>query len=305
MSQNPNPQASYGQEHLHVFAALAHPFEGDEVKVRQQGGRHLHYITARTAMNRLDNVVGPANWWDCYIPNENSVLCQLSIRLPDGTVITKQDAGGYAGMSDQGDDDKSGYSDAFKRAAVKFGVGRFYLDSPVRYHPVPGFPGYMVGDDASVWSQWERGRWKRRRASWRRLKTPLDNHGYPQVNLSQPGGRKQHFRLHRLVLLCFEGHLPEGQLSRHLNGDRGDNRLGNLMYGTDFENAGDALLHGTAVRGERCPAAKLTEQEVAEIRRLVNQGIPQKQLAARFGVSRPTVSEIVSGKTWAIDQEAN
>ncbi len=76
-------------------------------------------------MNRLDAVLGPENWWDEYAPGENSVLCRLTVRLPDGSILTKADAGGYAGMPDSGDDDKSGFSDAFKRAAVKFGVGRY------------------------------------------------------------------------------------------------------------------------------------------------------------------------------------
>src|SRR3954470_33658 len=109
-----------------LFAALAAPFENHEVKIRPaQGGRQLHYITARTAMNRLDGVLGPENWWDEYIPSQNSVLCRLTLRLPDGSTVTKADAGGYAGMADQGDDDKSGFSDAFKRAAAKFGVARY------------------------------------------------------------------------------------------------------------------------------------------------------------------------------------
>src|SRR6478609_165897 len=109
-----------------LFAALAAPFESHEVKIRPaQGGRQLHYITARTAMNRLDGVLGPENWWDEYLPSQNSVLCKLTLRLPDGSTVTKADAGGYAGMADQGDDDKSGFSDAFKRAAAKFGVARY------------------------------------------------------------------------------------------------------------------------------------------------------------------------------------
>jgi hypothetical protein len=108
-----------------LFAALAAPFDPNEVKSRQQAGRTLYYITARTAMNRLDAVLGPEGWWDSYLPMEHSVLCTLTIRLPDGTTLAKQDAGGYAGMSDQGDDDKSGYSDSFKRACVKFGTGRY------------------------------------------------------------------------------------------------------------------------------------------------------------------------------------
>lgn len=112
-------------KHPDLFAALAAPFAPDEVKVRSQSGRQLHYITARVVMNRLDSVLGPENWWDEYTPNENSVLCRLTIRLPDESTLSKADAGGYAGMADSGDDDKSGYSDAFKRAAVKFGVARY------------------------------------------------------------------------------------------------------------------------------------------------------------------------------------
>jgi hypothetical protein len=112
-------------QHRDLFAALAAPFDSDEVKLRSQAGRQLHYVTARTVMNRLDDVLGPENWWDDFVPLEHSVICRLTIRLPDGTTLTKADAGGYAGMADPGDDDKSGFADAFKRAAVKFGVARY------------------------------------------------------------------------------------------------------------------------------------------------------------------------------------
>jgi hypothetical protein len=117
-----------------LFAALAAPFEPEEVKLRTQSGRQLHYVTARTVMNRLDDVLGPENWWDDFVPLEHSVICRLTIRLPDGTTLTKSDAGGYAGMADPGDDDKSGFADAFKRAAVKIGVGRYlYRDGIPRF----------------------------------------------------------------------------------------------------------------------------------------------------------------------------
>jgi hypothetical protein len=121
-------------QHRDLFAALAAPFESEEVKLRTQAGRQLHYVTARTVMNRLDDVLGPENWWDDFVPLEHSVICRLTIRLPDGTTLTKSDAGGYAGMADPGDDDKSGFADAFKRAAVKFGVGRYlYRDGIPRF----------------------------------------------------------------------------------------------------------------------------------------------------------------------------
>ncbi len=126
---------------LRLFADLAEPFRPDQVKVRSGGGgRQMHYITARDVMNRMDDVLGPANWWDDYVPLEHSVICRLTIRLPNGMTLTKSDAGGYAGMSDPGDDDKSGFADAYKRAAVKFGVGRYlYRDG------IPEFVASMLG----------------------------------------------------------------------------------------------------------------------------------------------------------------
>jgi Rad52/22 family double-strand break repair protein len=120
-----------------LFAALAAPFDPTEVKALSKSGRQIHYVTARTVMNRLDAVVGPENWWDRYrTGGENSVVCALTVRLPCGAEVTKEDAGGFAGMADSGDDDKSAYSDAFKRAAAKFLVARYlYRDGVPYFHP--------------------------------------------------------------------------------------------------------------------------------------------------------------------------
>src|SRR4051812_2798702 len=166
-------------KHPDLFASLAAPFEPNEVKVRSTAGRQLHYITARTAMNRLDNVLGPENWWDEYAPHENSVLCRLTIRLPDGQVLTKADAGGYAGMADSGDDDKSGYSDAFKRAAVKFGVARYlYRDGVPSFTqdgPAPAdgrSPAPAAGKPvAETWGRYISGRLRKLNAEWLREMT--------------------------------------------------------------------------------------------------------------------------------------
>jgi hypothetical protein len=121
-------------QHPELFEALAAPFGAAELKNRPQAGKQMPYVTARTIMNRLDEVLGPENWWDEYVPLEHSVICRMTIRLPDGTTLTKSDAGGYAGLADPGDDDKSGFADAFKRTAVKFGVGRYlYRDGVARF----------------------------------------------------------------------------------------------------------------------------------------------------------------------------
>ena len=112
-------------QHIEIFAGLAAPFAEDEVRSRRQNGRDFQYITARMVMNRLDEVLGPENWWDDYTPIENAVVCRLTLQLPDGTILTKCDAGGFTTTADTGDYEKSGFSDAFKREAVKFGVGRY------------------------------------------------------------------------------------------------------------------------------------------------------------------------------------
>lgn len=112
-------------KHAELFARLAAKWPKEEVRTRPQGKAQLSYITARQVMNRLDDVIGPENWSDDYTPTESGCICRLTIRLPDGQELTKVDAGGCAGMSDEGDDEKSAFSDAFKRAAVKFGVGRY------------------------------------------------------------------------------------------------------------------------------------------------------------------------------------
>jgi hypothetical protein len=113
-----------------ILRALSRPIERDRVKVKEVKDargkiiRREPYVTARTVMNRLDDVMGPENWWDDYIPRENSVICLLTIKLPDGSTLTKSDAGGYANCPDTGDGEKGGFSDAFKRAGVKFGIAR-------------------------------------------------------------------------------------------------------------------------------------------------------------------------------------
>jgi hypothetical protein len=124
-----------GTKYPDLFKALAGPFAEDEVKTLPKGRQQLRYVTARTVANRLDEVLGPENWWDSYpFIAEASAICLLTLRLPDGSTVTKCDAGGAAGMADAGDDDKSIISDAFKRAAAKWGVGRYlYRDGVPDY----------------------------------------------------------------------------------------------------------------------------------------------------------------------------
>jgi hypothetical protein len=124
--------------------ALHAPFA--EVKWLNKGGRDLAYITARDVMNRLDEVIGPENWEDDYEPfGSDGVKCKLTVRFDDHTTVTKTGVGGAAEMKDGADNEASAESHAMKRAAVKFGIGRYLYGNGVPNYcgdtPRPQSPG--------------------------------------------------------------------------------------------------------------------------------------------------------------------
>lgn len=172
-----------------IFEGLAAPFWEREVKQLPKGGKRFDFITARTVMNRLDMVLGPENWWDEYQPiSDAAILCRLTIRLPDGTTVTKADAGGKPGMADQGDDDKGGLSDAFKRAAVKFGIGRYlYGDGTAAYETPADHPTWnqLIGKSIAYWAKHE----------------PI------------PDGKERVAREHRIAHALATGAIEEGHLA--------------------------------------------------------------------------------------------
>lgn len=90
--------------------------------VSQKGDKALAlaYLDARDVMDRLDQVCGAANWQDRYEFDGPRTVCYLSIRVNDEW-ITKADGAGDT----QVEAEKGAISDALKRAAVKWGVGRY------------------------------------------------------------------------------------------------------------------------------------------------------------------------------------
>jgi hypothetical protein len=171
----------------------------------------------------------------------------------------------------------------------------------VVYKDIPGYPGYRVGDDGSIWRRWVNCRWGRKLTdTWRPMKLCVGAKGYLRVNLVPPeGGTYKTFRVHRLVLLAFVGPGGEGQECRHLDGNKTDNRLSNLAWGTAEENRDDIRKHGGYQSGEDHSGRKLTEGQVREIRELyASGGHLLRELADRFAVSLTNVAAIVSRRSW-------
>jgi hypothetical protein len=121
--------------------------------------------------------------------------------------------------------------------------------------------------------------------------------GYLQVRILV-GGRLYHVGAHRLVWWHFNEPIPDGMVINHLNGIKWDNRPVNLECVTPSENMSHAYRTGLKdQRGQKNPAAKLTDRQVIEIRLLYAQGgITQQAISERYGVRFQHVSRIVKGQ---------
>lgn len=109
--------------------ALAAPFPPEKISWRvgstnadKSRGMALAYIDARDVMDRLNDVCGP--WWQCRYPHANGkTICEIGLKIGDEWIWRADGAGDTDVEAEKG-----AISDAFKRAAVKWGVGKYLYD---------------------------------------------------------------------------------------------------------------------------------------------------------------------------------
>lgn len=143
-----------------IFEKLVAPFPTDSVGWRAQTlskdgtkAMALAYIDARDVMRRLDETVGAGNWQDKYeVATGGRVLCTLSIRL-NNEWISKSDGAGDTKV----EADKGAISEAFKRAAVKWGIGRYLYDMPTPWVPCES---YQASNGKRQFSRFTDDPWK-------------------------------------------------------------------------------------------------------------------------------------------------
>ena len=134
-----------------IFEQLASPFDPSEVDWRvgsmtkdKDKGMALAYIDARTVMDRLDTVCGPAGWQCRYVLNGTKTVCELAVKCGDEWVW-KSDGAGDSDIEAE----KGALSDAFKRAAVRWGVGRYLYNLKSPWVAVRPFgKSYVISDEA-------------------------------------------------------------------------------------------------------------------------------------------------------------
>jgi len=138
------------------------PFKWRVQSANQYGASCVAYVDARDVQDLLDEVVGQENWQCKYEEHKNNMFCSIGIYLDSGVNnkqwVWKSDCGTESQVEKQ----KGEASDAFKRAAVMWGVGRFLYSKTIVKLPVKEKNGkflpysektgrFVYGDDISKW----------------------------------------------------------------------------------------------------------------------------------------------------------
>lgn len=138
------------------------------------------------------------------------------------------------------------------------------------------------------------------------LKPNIDKYGYQYIILCKNGITKT-FKIHKLMCEVFYGPPNNDQDQvRHLDGNKLNNILSNLLWGNAQNNADDRDSHGTTVKGELNWKAKFTNVEVKQMREYINKlrdqyngRVPKgtlQKLAKKYNAPRNTISCIVQGR---------
>jgi hypothetical protein len=148
-----------------VWDRLRAPFDPNLVHWRvgstnkdKTKGLALAYLDARDIQERLDDAVGPENWEDEYKQAGSSIICRLRIRIetPHGWEwIAKSDGSGESDIEGS----KGAISGALKRAAVKFGIGRYLYYTPDFWRPLE--QGKWFSDNTKRSLTLDLGAWQR------------------------------------------------------------------------------------------------------------------------------------------------
>lgn len=165
---------------------------------------------------------------------------------------------------------------------------------------IPGYGGWYEASNLGRIRSWRFGKSKARRSEPVVMTIDIDR-GYGRVCVTPPGGRGQTRTVHQLVMEAFVGLRPAGMVVCHADGDRSNNQLENLRYGTYRDNQHDKINHGRSPRGTVHKMHILNDAEVIEIRSLYDSGTIRNmtEIGRRFGVTRHAVSHILNGTSWA------
>ena len=167
----------------------------------------------------------------------------------------------------------------------------------VIWKDVEGFEGlYKVSNEGVLISTPRQGA---KGGVKKRLKT---NRGYEKYSLYKDG-KMYYTSVHRLFAKHFIPNPDNKPYINHIDGNPLNNTLDNLEWVTQKENIQHAIRTGLMnVNGENNPRAKLTDQEVLEIRDLFKHRVfKQWEIGEIYGAPRPTIASITQNRNRKAD----
>ena len=165
---------------------------------------------------------------------------------------------------------------------------------PVRRAPRVGLRGgrYL----AFSWAERLAARTVKGPSCWNVTGCKGNRAGHVHIGGPRVDGLQERKLAHRLAWELANGQpAPDGLVVMHSCDNPRCVNPTHLSVGTQAENIHDSIRKG---RYNCFGVQKLNAVQVREIRVLWGRGVLQKDIAARFGIARHTVSGIVHGKSW-------
>jgi hypothetical protein len=126
---------------------------------------------------------------------------------------------------------------------------------------------------------------------WQASRSPR---GYGKVKIK---GRE--LRAHRVAYEAAKGPIPTGLIVRHTCDNPPCCNPAHLLVGTSADNSADMLERRRQLLGEQVDRAKLTAQDVVEIRARYAAGERCASIARDFPVGWSAIKDVVRRATWA------
>jgi hypothetical protein len=159
------------------------------------------------------------------------------------------------------------------------------MSVPANAKQAYGLPDVFITEDGNVWR------------NGKQKKVFVAKNGYLSFAMSVKN-KTQIKTIHRVLMETFVGPCPNGMETLHIDGNRLNNDLKNLRWGTRKENVQDAMRHGTLLIGTKNNQSKFTKENLNELKNMYESGVKKGIMALHFDVSDTTIYRIFSGKTY-------